>query len=107
MESNQQGGQKVGDPSDRTSKVDPSHPAGSGRSAIGDREYAELEQRFSSKPITIAHKEILNPIFFAAKDLGTMVIEKLPSSRERALALTHLQEFTWAVEKGLVGGSTF
>jgi len=77
-----------------------------GRQTVGDRELDEIEKRFGQRyPTSVSQKEILDPIMFDAKDLATKVIGGIPNNRERAIALTHLQEFTWACEKGLLAGN--
>lgn len=113
MEPNQQGtpnasrDRQVGDPSDR--------PIGSGiggtgvnkTQPVGDREYDDIEKRFNVQPLGGDRLETHKKIMFDTKDLATRLIETIPNNRERALALTRLEEVGFWCEKALIHGVQF
>ena len=95
---------KVGDPNDNN----PNRGIGSGveregaRSIIGERERQDIDQRFTPRPLTGDARNTHQQIMFSAKDLAEFVVERLPNNRERALALTKLEEFGHWCEKSLI-----
>lgn len=58
-----------------------------------------LARSLTNQTPTAEQVERIEAIRTAARDLGAEVLERCPFSRERSLALTHLEETTmWAVK---------
>jgi hypothetical protein len=62
-------------------------------------DYARFERSLTNHTPTPEEVEVIERIRERAKDVARLIIDKLPPSRERSLALTHLEDSTmWAVK---------
>lgn len=65
---------------------------------------ADVESRFTFHPVQPGQAERYQKIRDTAKEFAYLLLESVPAGRERALALTHLQEVSMWANAGIACG---
>lgn len=68
---------------------------------MGKLDVAQLQQRLAGIALGDYGRETLSEIIAEAEDLGRIILESIKDGRERALAITKLEELVFWCQKGI------